>query len=65
MFELEDDIKRLYGIKLSKYIKNGIEVSDELDSVLYVEAIREIVALNYINERTWLNGIIKNKLWKW
>ena len=52
MFELEDDIKRLYGIKLSKYIKNGIEVSDELDSVLYVEAIREIVALNYINERT-------------
>lgn len=45
------EIERLYNIKLSKYIKKGIEVSDELDAVLYLEAIKEIASANFINVR--------------
>lgn len=45
------EVERLYHIKLSKYIKQGVEVSDELDAVLYEEAIRETVTRKYINER--------------
>lgn len=38
----EELVKRLYNVKLSKYIKQGVEVSDELDAVLYEEAMREV-----------------------
>lgn len=51
------EVERLYNIKLSKYIKQGVEVSDELDAVLYEEAIRETVTRKYINERGRLDGL--------
>ena len=51
------EVDRLYNIKLSKYIKQGVEVSDELDAVLYEEAIRETAIRKYINERGRLNGL--------
>lgn len=51
------EVERLYNIKLSKYIKQGVEVSDELDTVLYEEAIKEIATANYINERGRINGL--------
>ena len=51
------EIERLYHIKLSKYIKKGIEVTDELDDVLYKEAVKEVFAITYINERGRLNGL--------
>lgn len=51
------EVERLYNIKLSKYIKQGVEVSDELDAVLYEEAIKEAVTRAYINERGRLNGL--------
>lgn len=53
----DEEIERLYNIKLSKYIKQGVEVSDELDAVLYEEAIKEIATANYINERGRINGL--------
>lgn len=53
----DDDIERLYHIKLSKYIDQGVEVTDELDAVLYEEAIKEAVTRAYINERGRLNGL--------
>lgn len=53
------EVERLYHVKLSKYIKQGVEVSDELDAVLYEEAMREAAAANYINERGRLNGLYR------
>lgn len=55
----DEEIENLYHIKLSKYIEQGIEVSDELDDALYEEAIREAAAITYINERGRLNGSSK------
>ena len=52
----EELVERLYNVKLSKYIKQGVEVSDELDAVLYEEAMREVAMSNYINERGRLSG---------
>lgn len=47
----DEEIERLYNVKLSKYVSQGIEIDDELDNILYEEAVREIVTRNYINER--------------
>lgn len=44
-----EDLKRLHNIKRSKYIKLGIEVSDELDKTLFEESVREIAMANYYN----------------
>lgn len=55
MTQLEK-IERLYNIKLRRYIKNGVEISDELDDVLYREAINEVMLMSYVNERGKLNG---------
>ena len=55
----DDDIERLYHIKLSKYIDQGVEVTDELDAILYEEAIKETVTRAYINERGRINGLRK------
>lgn len=51
------EVERLYNIKLSKYINQGVEVTDELDAVLYEEAIKETVTRAYINEKGRLNGL--------
>lgn len=51
------EVERLYNIKLSKYIRQGVEVSDELNDILYEEAMREVAMSNYINERGRLNGL--------
>lgn len=56
MVYTDNKIERLYNIKLSKYTGNGIEVSDELDDVLYREAIQETLTRCYINEKGWING---------
>ena len=53
------EVERLYNIKLSKYIKQGVEVSDELDDILYEEAMREVAMSNYINERGRKNGLYR------
>lgn len=58
---IDEEIENLYHIKLSKYIKKGVEVTDELDDVLYEEAMREAAAATYINERGRLNGLRKGK----
>lgn len=55
----EELVERLYNVKLSKYIKQGVEVSDELDAVLYEEAMREVATSNYINERGRENGLYR------
>ena len=47
----DEEIERLYNVKLSKYVSQGIEIDDELDDILYKEAVRETVTRNYINER--------------
>ena len=47
----DEEIERLYNVKLSKYVSQGIEIDDELDDILYKEAVREIITRNYINER--------------
>lgn len=52
----DSEIERLYNIKLSKYAEHGIEISDELDDVLYEEAVRETLMRSYINERGRING---------
>jgi hypothetical protein len=51
-----EKIERLYNVKLERYIKNGIEISDELNDVLYEEAIQETLAKCYINEKGRING---------
>lgn len=56
MVYTDNKIERLYNIKLSKYTGNGIEVSDELDDVLYREAIQETLTRCYINEKGRING---------
>lgn len=56
MVYTDNKIERLYNIKLSKYTGNGIEVSDELDDVLYREAIQETLTRRYINEKGRING---------
>ena len=53
----DKEIEDLYNIKLSKYINQNIEVVDELDDVLYEEAIRETLIRRYINERGTKNAI--------
>lgn len=58
----DEEIENLYHIKLSKYIEQGIEVSDELDDALYEEAIREAAAITYINERGRLNGLHRKSI---
>lgn len=57
MVYTDSEIERLYNIKLSKYAEHGIEVSDELDDVLYEEAVREILVRSYINDRGKRNGL--------
>lgn len=52
-----DKVDFLYNIKRSHYITQGIEITDELDDVLLEEAINEVVARCYINERGIMNGI--------
>lgn len=51
-----EKIERLYNVKLERYIKNGIEISDELNDVLYEEAIQKTFAKCYINEKGRING---------
>lgn len=51
-----EKIERLYNVKLERYIKNGIEISDELNDVLYEEAIQETLVKCYINEKGRING---------
>lgn len=55
-----EKIEYLYNVKLQNYIKQGIEVTDELDEVLFEEAIMETATRRYINERVRMNGI-KNR----
>ena len=53
----DEEIERLYNVKLSKYVSQGIEIDDELDDVLHEEAVRESVTRSYINERGRINGL--------
>ena len=55
-----EKIEYLYNVKFQNYIKQGIEVTDELDEVLFEEAIMETATRRYINERGRMNGI-KNR----
>ena len=56
MERTDKDIEWLYNIKLSKYVDRGIEVSDELDDVLYEEAVLETLMRSYVNENGRING---------